>query len=526
MPDYDAIVVGAGHNGLVCAGYLARAGLKVKVVERRSVVGGAALTEEFHPGFRNSVYAYAVSLLHPDVIRDLELHKHGLEIIERPAGTLSLLTDDRLLLSRDTDQAKAEVARFSQRDAERLDEYESRIAAVALALRELAMATPPDLSGGWRNMLRLVKAGNVMRKLDRRHRGDLAELMTKSLGDYLDTWFEGEALKGIMGLECVIGNFVDPYQSGTAYVLLHHAFGEVNGRTGAWGHARGGMGAITQAMAAYAETAGVEIETDASVREIYVVDGSARGVVTEDGRKTTARVVAGNVHPQVLLTKLLDPGLLDPDARRRIEGYRSHSATFRMNVALSELPRFASIPDQSNAIFGGAIEVCPSLAYMREAYADANAGGWSKRPIISMWLPSTQDDTLAPPGAHVASLFCQHFQRHLPDGRSWDECKDAVADMLIDTIDGYAPNFKASVVGRQIKSPLDIERDLGMVGGDIFHGALHLDQLFSLRPIIGYADYRMPVQNLYLCGSGAHPGGGVTGLPGRNCANEILRELK
>ena len=526
MPDYDAIIVGAGHNGLTCAGYLARAGLTVKVLERRSVVGGAAITEEFHPGFRNSVYSYAVSLLHPDVIRDLELQQHGLEIMERPARTLSLLAGDQLRLSRDADQARAEVARFSQRDAERLDEYESRIAAVALALRELAIATPPDLSGGWRNMLRLVKTGNVMRKLSRQHRGDLAELMTKSLGDYLDSWFEGEALKGILGLECVIGNFVDPYQSGTAYVLLHHAFGEVNGRTGAWGHAKGGMGAITQAMAAYAMSQGVDIETDAAVREICVVDGSARGVVTEDGRKMTARAIVGNVHPQLLLTKMMDPGLLNPDARRRIEGYRSHSGTFRMNVALNELPRFASIPDQSTEIFGGAIEVCPSLKYMREAYAEATVDGWSKRPIISMWLPSTQDDTLAPSGRHVASLFCQHFQRHLPNGQSWDECKDLVADLVIDTIDGYAPNFRASVVGRQIKSPLDIDRDLGMVGGDIFHGTLHLDQLFSLRPIVGYADYRMPVQNLYLCGSGAHPGGGVTGLPGRNCANEMLSAIK
>ena len=267
MPDYDAIIIGAGHNGLTCAGYLARAGLKVKVLERRPVVGGAAVTEEFHPGFRNSVYAYAVSLLHPEVIRDLDLHRHGLEIIERPAGTLSLLDGDQLLLSRDAQQARSEVARFSVRDAERLGEYEERIGAVALTLRELALESPPDFGGGWRNVLRLLRTGNQLRKLGRAQRIDLAELMTKSLGDYLDSWFESDPLKGILGLECAIGNFVDPYQGGTAYVLLHHAFGEVNGRIGAWGHAKGGMGAITQAMAAFAESHDADIETSAPVRE-------------------------------------------------------------------------------------------------------------------------------------------------------------------------------------------------------------------------------------------------------------------
>ena len=526
LPDYDAIIIGAGHNGLTCAGYLARTGLKVKVLERRPVVGGAAVTEEFHPGFRNSVYSYAVSLLHPEVIRDLELHRHGLEIIERPAGTISLLDGDRLLLSRDPAQARREIARFSTRDAERFDEYEDRIAAVALVLRELAVNAPPNLSGGWRNTLRLLRAGNSLRKLGREQRNDLAELMTRSLGDYLDSWFESDALKGILGLECVIGNFVDPYQAGTAYVLLHHAFGEVNGRVGAWGHAKGGMGAITQAMAAFARAQGADIETSAPVREINVAGGRARGVITESGQAISARVVAGNLHPQLLLTKLMDPALLPSDTRRRIRAYRSHSATFRMNVALSELPRFAGIPNQSPDIFQGAIEICPSLGYMQRAYSTAQSAGWSEQPIISMWLPSTQDNTLAPEGGHVASLFCQHFQRHLPTPRSWDEVSDAVAEHVIDTVNRYAPNFRATILGRQTKSPLDIEHDLGMVGGDIFHGALHLDQLFSLRPIAGYADYRMPVKGLYLCGSGAHPGGGVSGLPGRNAAVEMLRALR
>jgi phytoene dehydrogenase-like protein len=521
--DADVIVIGAGHNGLTCAGYLARARRRVLVLEARDVVGGAAVTEEFHPGFRNSVYAYSVSLLHPRVIRDLALEQHGLEILERPAGTLSLLDDDHLLLTRDEAQARAEVARFSRRDAERLERFESEIAVVANALRDLAIQAPPNLGGHWRDALQLLRAGNLLRQLDARHQVVLAELMTRSLGDYLDNWFEGEALKGVLGLEGVIGNFAEPYQQGTAYVLLHHAFGEVKGRAGAWGIARGGMGAISESMAAFARSRGAVIETGVPVTRILVENGRACGVVTADGRELTAGCVAANVHPQTLLTRLLDPALLTEDTRRSIEGYRSHSATFRMNVALSELPRFTSMAGKGDAHFKGAIEVSPSLDYIRDAYFDARLRGWSQRPVISMQVPTTQDDSLAPPGGHVASLFCQHFQRHLPDGRSWDDVGEDVADAIIDTVDRYAPNFKASLVGRQVKTPLDIERDLGMVGGDIFHGALHLDQFYSLRPVPGFAAYQMPVAGVYLCGSGAHPGGGVSGLPGHNAAREILK---
>ena len=526
MIHFDALVIGAGHNGLTCAAYLAKAGLKVKILERRSVVGGAAVTEEFCPGFKNSVYSYAISLLNPKIIRDLELEKHGLTIIEKPAGTLSLLNNDHLQLTRDSEQVRQEIARFSKQDSARFDAFDSEIARVALAVRGIAMSAPPDIGGGWREFLSLVSAGNTLRKLNAEDQAVLAELMTKSLGDYLDSWFEGEALKGLWGFEGVIGNFADPYQPGTAYVLLHHAFGEVNGKTGAWGTARGGMGAITQAMLAFAKTKGVEVETGVGVAEVLVDQGKATGVVTDDGRKIRARVVASNVHPQTLLLKLLDPSLLDEASRRRIENYRSESGSFRMNLALSELPRFSSVKAGDDFHFKGTVELSPSLEYLTSAYVDAKAQGWSKRPIIALQTPSTLDDTLCPPGSHVASLFCQHFRRHLPDGRSWDDAKDQVADLIIDTLDEYAPNLKRSIVGRQIKSPLDIERDLGMVGGDIFHGALHLDQLYSLRPIPGYSGYRMPVERLYLCGSGAHPGGGVSGLPGHHAAMRILGDKR
>ncbi|EED35285.1 putative oxidoreductase family protein [Luminiphilus syltensis NOR5-1B] len=522
--DYDVIVIGGGHNGLTCAGYLAGAGQKVLVLERRDKVGGAAVTEEFHPGFRNTVYSYSVSLLHPAVIKDLQLEEHGLEIMERSAGSLSLLEGDTLQLTRDGEQAKREIARFSKRDAERIDAFENEIEVVAKAVRALAMEAPPNMGGGLRDLWNLAKGGNALRKLDAKHQMVLGELMTRSLGDHLDSWFEGEALKGLLGFEGIIGNFADPYQPGTAYVLLHHAFGEVNGKTGAWGIARGGMGAISDSMAASARARGVTIETNAAVEKILVERGHACGVVTEDGREFRAKQIAANVHPQILLNKLLGDEPKAPDDQRRIDAYRSHSATFRMNVAISELPQFTQMKGKGEFHFEGAIELCQSLPYIRDAYDTAKSHGWSQRPIVSMQIPSTQDDTLAPKGAHVASLFCQHFQRHLPNGQNWDDVREQVADHVIDAIDRQAPNFKASVVGRQIKTPLDIERDLNMVGGDIFHGALHLDQFYSMRPIPGHAAHKMPTEGVYLCGSGAHPGGGVSGLPGRNAAKVILRE--
>ncbi len=524
----DVVIIGAGHNGLTCAGYLARGGLKVTVVERRNVIGGAAVTEEFHPGFRNSVFSYLVSLLSPKVIADLELERHGLQILDRTSGSFSVLQGDHFWLPRDGTVAAREVARFSKADADALPEFEDRIATVAEALRAVAEDAPPDFGGGWADLLRLVSVGNRVRKLGAKAQADLAELMTMSVGHYLERWFESDPIKGIFGFEGVIGNFAGPYQAGSAYVLLHHAFGQVNGRTGAWGHAKGGMGAITQALAASAREAGAEILVDAPVQEVITEKGSAVGVALEDGRTIRARGVASNVNPSLLFGKMVDPGLLPADFKRRIDGWRSESATFRMNVALSEMPRFSSLPggDEDAEYLNGTIDICPSLDYIQAAYDDANAQGWARRPIISMCLPTTLDDTLAPPGGHVMSLFCQHFRRRLPDGSSWDEHRETVADMIIDTVDAYAPNFKAAVVGRQINTPLDIERTLGMPGGDIFHGALHLDQIFSLRPAAGHSDHRMPVKGLYLCGSGAHPGGGVTGLPGRNAAREILKDIR
>jgi phytoene dehydrogenase-like protein len=527
--DCDVVIVGAGHNGLTCAGYLAQGGLSVKLVERRDVVGGAAVSEEFHPGFRNSVASYVVSLLDPQVIADLELGRHGLEILPRPGGSFHALPGgEHLHLSGDPAEKKREVAKFSRADAEALDAFDAELEGLVGLLRALAREAPANLGGGWADAWTALKLGRRLYGLGPDKQQALAELMTMSVGDYLDRWFESDPIKGALGYEGIIGNFVGPYHQGSAYVLLHHAFGQTNGRTAAWGYPRGGMGAITQAMAASARERGVAIETGAPVREVIAEGGRATGVVLEDGRAVRARAVAGNVNPKLLYGRMLDPALLPEDFRRRIAGWRCRSGTFRMNVALAELPRFESLnghpePEQ---VLNGSVDIGPSLGYLDAAYMDAKRAGWSREPVVSMCIPSILDETLAPAGRHVASLFCQHFNPELPDGSSWDDHRESVADLILDTVDRYAPNFKASVLGRQILSPLDLERDFGLVGGDIFHGALHLDQLYSLRPAAGYADYRSPVQGLYLCGSGAHPGGGVSGLPGWNAARAILKDAK
>ena len=530
--DYDVIVIGAGHNGLTCAGYLARAGLKVKVVERRHVVGGAAVTEEFHPGFRNSVCSYVVSLLNPGVIRDLELERHGLTILDRDSGSFAALPDGQYLqVARDPALARAEIAKFSAKDAAAYDAFDAEIGEMAELLREIVLQPAPNLGGGWPDLWQALKLGNRLRRLQAKQQATLAELMTMSVGDYLERWFESDPLKGVFAFEGIVGNMVSPYHPGTAYVLLHHAFGEVNGRTAAWGHAKGGMGAITQAMARSAEAHGAEIEVLAPVREVIVEGGPgaarAKGVVLEDGRSLRARLVSANTDPKLLFLKLLDPGLLPEDFRRRMEGWRCRSGSFRMNVALSELPRFCGLSEEeARPKLNGTIDICPSIAYAERAYDDAKAGAWAREPVISMCIPSLLDDSLAPAGCHVMSLFCQHFNPELSGGRSWDDVKEQVADLVIETVTRAAPNFRQAVVGRQVLSPLDLEREFGLTGGDIFHGALHLDQIYSLRPAAGYADYRTPVKGLYLCGSGTHPGGGVSGLPGRHAARAILKDVK
>ncbi len=527
----DVVIVGGGHNGLVCAAYLAAAGLKVTVLERRSVVGGAAVTEEFHPGFRNSVAAYTVSLLNPKVIRDLDLPRHGLRVVERPLANFLPLNDSEYLKI-GAGKTRQEVAKYSVRDAERLEAYGTRLDTIADVLRDLVLETPPNVTAGsWLEampeLLRSARLGKRLTRLNLPMRRELLDLFVKSAGDYLDTWFESAPIKAAYGFDGIVGNYASPYAAGSAYVLLHHVFGQVNGKKGAWGHAIGGMGAITQAMAKAAAERGVDIRVSSSVREVIVESGRAVGVVTDAGEAIRARSVVSNLNPKLLFGKLIDPGVLDQDFRERISHWRCGSGTFRMNVALSELPDFKVLPGRAFAEHhASGIIMAPSLGYMEQAYLDAKAGGWSKRPIVEMLIPSTLDDSLAPAGQHVASLFCQHVAPVLPNGASWDDHREQVADVMIDLVNSHAPNFKASVLGRQIMSPLDLERTFGLIGGDIFHGALSLDQLFSARPMLGHGDYRGPLKGLYMCGSGTHPGGGVTGAPGHNAAREIIADFR
>jgi phytoene dehydrogenase-like protein len=526
---HDVLIIGAGHNGLTCAAYLARAGLSVKVVERRSAVGGAAVTEEFYPGFRNSVASYTVSLLHPKIIVDLELARHGLRIVERRAANFLPAPDGRYLLAGEG-RTRQEIAKFSTRDAERYEAFSREIETIADVLRGLVLEAPPNVVEGMslRGLGELLRAGALGRRLGRltlEEQRSLLWLFTRSAQDYLEGWFEGELVKALFGFDAVVGTYASPATPGTAYVLLHHAFGEVNGRKGAWGHAIGGMGAITQAMARAAREAGAAIEVDAPVAEVIVEAGRATGVVLEDGRALRARAVVANVNPKLLYTRLVPDGALPGPFLDRMRLWRCGSGTFRMNVALSRLPDFSALPGPGDHLTAGII-LAPSLAYMDRAYQDARQFGWSREPVIEMLIPSTLDDTLAPPGRHVASLFCQHVAPELPDGRSWDDVRDTVADLMIETVDRYAPGFRASVLGRQVLSPLDLERVFGLTGGDIFHGALSLDQLFSARPMLGHADYRGPLPGLYHCGAGAHPGGGVTGAPGHNAARVVARDLR
>jgi phytoene dehydrogenase-like protein len=526
MSDLDAIIIGAGHNGLTCAGYLGMAGLQVRVLERRGVVGGACVTEEFHPGFRNSTAAYTVSLLQGKVIADLKLQQHGLRIVERRAQNFLPLPDGRYLLAADG-RTESEIAKFSAKDAERYPAYQAEIGRIAAVLRSTALEAPPNLVLG--NVAHSVREfGKIAAVGKKLWQGDSLKaalrLLRKSAGDILDNWFDSDPIKALLGFDAVVGNLASPYTPGCGYVLLHHVFGEVNGKLGRWGHAIGGMGAITQAMARSAAAHGVRIDVSSPVREIIVERGHAAGVILTDGMSLRAGAVIANVDPQQLFQALLPREAVPPAVDARMKAWKAGSGTFRMNVALSKLPDFSALPGAGDHLSAGII-LAPSLAYMDRAYRDCVSDGWSRAPIIEMLVPSVLDDSLAPPGAHVASLFCQHVAPRFADGSSWEQHRDPVADLMIDTVEAFAPGFKASVIGRQSFSPLDLQQAFGLPNGDIFHGALTLDQIYSLRPMLGYAAYRMPISGLYLCGSGTHPGGGVTGAPGHNAAQAVIADL-
>jgi phytoene dehydrogenase-like protein len=520
----NAVIIGGGHNGLTCAYYLARKGMKVTILEAADKVGGAAVTDEFHPGFRNSAASYTVSLLQPKVIRDMELERHGLKVVLRKTDNfLPGVGRDYLLAGRDG-LTRAELARHVAADGAAYDRYNAELETVVRLVKKWILKAPPGAGAGVRGLPAMAALGKDLIGLSTREVRTVHEFATKSEGDILDRFFEGDLAKALFAFDGIVGNFASPYTPGTAYVLLHHLFGEAAGVPGAWGHAIGGMGAITQAMAKACREAGVDIVVNSPVSEVIVEKGRAVGVAA-GGKTWRAPVIVANVNPKLLFDRLIPDGAVPRDVEQHFHHWGCESATFRMNVALDKLPSFTAKPGRGNHLTAGII-VAPSMDYMHKAFAEAALTGWTRKPVVEMLIPSTLDPSLAPKGKHVASLFCQHFRYKLPDGRNWDDEREAAADAIIATIDAVAPGFASSVIARQIHSPLDLERRFGLVGGDIFHGKMGLDQLFSARPMIGAADYRMPLAGLYLCGSGAHPGGGVTGAPGHNAAKAILADAR
>ena len=522
----DAIIIGGGHNGLVCANYLAMAGKKVKIFESRGIIGGAAVTEEFHPGFRNSVASYTVSLLNPKVISDLELNKYGLQIVHRKVNNfwphkngncLAFLLDDNEL--------RKEISQFSIEDSRALDRYFRDINMVADLVREFLLETPPNVGSGIKEIFKTIKFGNRLRKLSIEDQRIVMDIFTKSVSDFLNNYFENQYVKGAFAFDGIVGNYASSETPGSAYVLMHHAFGEVNGVRGVWGHAIGGMGSITDAMSKSAAAKDVEIELGTSVKRVIIKNNKACGVLLDNGDMEEAKIIVSNLNPSLLYNQLIGEGELPLDFSRRMKNYKNGSGTFRMNVALDKLPEFSCLNNQLRTnldYLTGGIIIAPTCEYIDKAYLDSKLNGWSKEPIVEMLIPTTLDKTLAPEGKHVASLFCQQFD---PDV-DWDSNREEVADLIIDTVEIYAPGFKNSILGKQIFSPLDLERVFGLVKGDIMHGNMSLDQIFSARPMIGYGNYRSPIKNLYLCGAGTHPGGGVTGAPGHNAAYEILKDFK
>ena len=521
---YDAIIIGAGHNGLVTACYLARAGWKVIVLERRYIVGGACVTEEVFEGFRVSTAAYVNSLFRKEIIRDLRLADYGLAVLERNPSSFSPFPDGRyLLLGPDASLTQREIAKFSQRDAEAYPKYEAMLERVANVIEPTLAMIPPDIRRpGIRDLWNLFQLGRAFRGLGA-GMGEAVEILTGPARPILDRWFESEQLKATLATDAIIGAMASPSMPGTADVLFHHVMGETNGKRGVWGYVRGGMGGLTQAIAAAARDLGVEIRCDADVSRILVREGKVEGVALTNGDEFHARVVASNADAQVTFCRLLDSSMLPPDFAEAISRISYDSASLKINVALSELPDFLARPGAAPDLqHRGTIHICPDQDYIEHAYDDAKFGKPSARPVLECTIPSVVDSSVAPPGKHLMSMFIQYAPYKLR-GSTWDQERENFADRCFDLLSEYAPNFKRSVIARQILTPLDLERTFGLTGGNIFQGAMSLHQLFLFRPVPGFASYRTPVRGLYVCGAAAHPGGGVMGAAGANAARVILK---
>ncbi len=523
---YDAIIIGGGHNGLVTACYLAKARWKVLVLERRYLVGGACITEEnTFPGFKVSTAAYVNSLFRPEIIRDLRLKDYGFEVCERNPSSFSPFLDGRyLLLGPDQDMNLREIAKFSTKDADNYPHYEKMLERVASVVEPTLVQTPPNLlRPGLSGLWKLFKLGRAMQKLGP-GMGEAIEVLTGAARPLLDRWFESEELKATLATDAIIGAFAAPSMPGTAYVLFHHVMGETNGKRGVWSYVRGGMGGLTQALAKAGKDLGVEIRTEAEVAKILTQNGRVQGVALAKGDEFYAPKVASNLDARLTFTKLLDPKVLPPAFAAAIQRIGYESASLKINVALSELPNFPACPGNSpGPQHRGTVHLCPDQDFIERAFDDAKYGRPSQDPILECTLPSAVDPTVAPPGKHLMSMFIQYAPYTLKEGTWDDDLKNQFADRCFDVLNQYAPNFKQSVIARQIISPLDLERIFNLTGGNIFQGAMTLHQLFMFRPVPGFADYRTPIKGLFLCGSAAHPGGGVMGAAGWNAAREMMR---
>jgi len=520
---YDAVIIGGGHNGLISAAYLARAGLKTLVLEKRHVLGGAAATEEIVPGFRFSTFSYVVSLLRPEIIRELDLPRHGLDILPLD-GTFTPLDGDYLWRVNDHGRTMRELRRWSASDAEAYEEYGRLMVEMAKFIKPILGIVPPDLTGrDPREFLPLAGLARSFGRLPERQQAVFIQLMTMSAADFLDQWFETDPLKATMSASGIIGTYLGVRSPGTAYVLLHHYMGEIDGAFRAWGIPKGGTGGISLAIASAARSLGATIRTEAPVVRILTRDGRATGVVLESGEEIAAGAVLASTDVKRTFIDLLEPGTLDPAFEAEVRRFKFRGSSGKVNLAVDRLPDFTCLPGEGEHL-RGAISFSPSLDYMERAYDDAKYGRFSARPYVDMIIPTLVDPTMAPPGKHVISCFVQYAPYRLdPSLGTWDDQREAFGDAVIDTIAERAPNIREVIVGRQVHTPLDMERIIGLTEGNIFQGELTLEQLFFSRPVPGYARFRTPIRDLWLCGSSTHPGGGIMGANGRLAAMEYLK---
>jgi len=523
MPKYDAVIIGGGHNGLVTAAYLARAGRKVLVLERREMVGGCAVTEEIWPGYRVSTASYLTSLMQERIIDELELPRYGYQVDAKDPAFFSVFPDGRhFFMWQDRAKTLEEIAKFSKHDAEVYPAYEDQLERISQVVEGLLLTTPPNFPPqGIGDFIEYLKLAARLRGLGSRDTVALVKIFTQSAAEFLDEWFESEQVKVTLATDGVIGANGGPRSPGTAYILLHHCMGGVGGHRGLWGFVRGGMGAVSEAIAASAKAKGAEIRTNATVSRILVRDGRAWGVALEGGEEIEAGMVASNLDPKLTFLWLLEERDLPSEFVEDIKTFRIEGTSCKINLALNGLPEFAAYPGAPGPQHGATMHICPSIEYVERAWDDAKYGRPSERPLLELTIPTMYDPSLAPPGRHIMGIFLQYAPYTLRDA-TWDDLREPFGDRVINLIAEYAPNIHSIIEHRQVLTPLDLERRFGITGGNIFHGEMSLDQMFVMRPAAGWASYKTPIRSLYLCGSGAHPGGGVMGAPGYNCARAML----